>query len=83
MVFDELTGNLRKAELEYLNFSQMSVGIVKSFLFRSGYYSAFGLTDTFGENATGFQSPVGNFSVRQQQALVKADFPIELFAGTR
>jgi hypothetical protein len=42
MVFDELTSNLRKAELKYLNFSQVLVGIVKSFLFGSRYYSAFG-----------------------------------------
>lgn len=63
MVFDELTGNLRKAELKYLNFSQVLVGIVKSFLFGSRYYS--GLTDTLGENACGFGSSVGKFRVRQ------------------
>jgi hypothetical protein len=65
MVFDELTSNLGKAELKYLNFSQVLVGIVKSFLFGSRYYSAFGLTDTLGENACGFGSSVGKFSVRQ------------------
>jgi hypothetical protein len=78
MFLDELARNLRKAELKYLNFSQVPEGIVKSFLFSSGYYSAFGLTDTFGENACGFESSVSQFSVRQQQALVKAGFPIEL-----
>jgi hypothetical protein len=60
----------------------MQVGIVKSFLFSRKYYSAFGLTDTLGENACGFGSSVGKFSVRQQQALVKANFPFKLFAGT-
>ena len=59
----------------------MQVGIVKSFLFSSRYYSAFGLTETLGENARGFGSSVGKFSMRQQQALVKADFPIKLFVG--
>jgi hypothetical protein len=43
----------------------MQVGIVKSFLFSSGYYSALGLTDTLGENACGFESSVGKFSVGQ------------------
>jgi hypothetical protein len=78
MFLDELARNLREAELKYLNFSQVLEGIVKSFLFRSGYYSAFGLTDTLGENACGFGSSVSQFRMRQQQALVKADFPIEL-----
>ena len=66
MFLDELTSNLRKAQLIYLNFSQVLVGIVQSFLFSSGCYSAFGLTDTLGENACGFRSSVGEFSVRQQ-----------------
>jgi hypothetical protein len=66
MVFDELASNLRKAELQYLNFSQVLVGIVQSFPFSSGYYSAFGLTDTLGENACAFGSSVGKFSVREQ-----------------
>jgi hypothetical protein len=82
MVFDELTRNLRKAELEYLNFSQVLVGIVNSFLFSSRYYSAYGLADAFGENGCGFGSSVGKFCVRQQQAAVKAYFPFQLFAGT-
>ena len=56
----------------------MLAGIVKSFLFGSRYYSAFGLTDTFGENVCGFAGSVGKFSMRQQQALIKAGFPIEL-----
>ncbi|MGA7553950.1 MAG: hypothetical protein WA690_21815 [Candidatus Acidiferrales bacterium] len=58
MLLDELARNLRKAELKYLNFSQVPEGIVKSFLFSSGYYSAFRLADTFGENACGFASSV-------------------------
>jgi hypothetical protein len=65
MVFDELTSNLRKAELKYLNFSQALVGIVKSFLFGSRYYSDYRLADAFRENACGFGSSVGKFSVRQ------------------
>jgi hypothetical protein len=65
MVFDELTGNLRKTKLQHLNFSQAHVGIVKSFLFSSRYYSAYGLADALGENACGLGSPVGKFSVRQ------------------
>jgi hypothetical protein len=40
-------------------------GIVKSFLFRRWYDSACGLTDAFGENASGFGSSVGKVSVRQ------------------
>ncbi|MFZ3329333.1 MAG: hypothetical protein WA197_01780 [Candidatus Acidiferrales bacterium] len=78
MLLDELARNLRKAELKNLNFSQVPEGIVKSFLFSSGYYSAFRLTDTFGENACGFASSVSQFSVRQQQALVSAGAKIPI-----
>ncbi|MFZ1975592.1 MAG: hypothetical protein WAU89_22295 [Candidatus Acidiferrales bacterium] len=82
MVFDELTGNLRKTKLQYLNFSQVQMGIVKSFLFGSRYYSGYGLADAFGENACGLRSSIGEFNTRQRQALVKTTFPIELLAGT-
>ena len=34
VAYGELTGNLWKAELQHLNFSQVLMGVVKSFLFR-------------------------------------------------
>ncbi|MFZ0522918.1 MAG: hypothetical protein WAL95_17960 [Candidatus Acidiferrales bacterium] len=82
MVFDELTGNLRKTKLQYLNFSQVQMGIVKSFLFGSRYCWAYGFAEAFGENACGLGSSVSKFRMRQQQGLIKADFPIKLFVET-
>jgi hypothetical protein len=48
-----------------LNFSQVLMGIVKSFPFRRRNDSARGLTGTLGENASGFGSSVGKVSARQ------------------